>query len=81
MMVSIDQTKSLNQKHYLGDFEKFANTIHSHQKSFIQIQSVFALLLIHIKVFFQQIDDSIIVACEQTDQVTKQQHEAHVYHT
>lgn len=38
---------------YFSNFEEFANTIHSYQESFIQIQCIFALFLVHIEVFLQ----------------------------
>lgn len=46
---------------YLGHFQEFTDAIHSHQEPLIQIQCVFALFFIHVKVLFQQIDDAIVV--------------------
>lgn len=69
---------ALVDAHILGHFEKLAHLVHAHQETLVQIQCILALLFVHIEVFLQQIDDAVVVAGEQTDQVAEQQHEAHV---
>jgi len=47
---------------HLSNFQKLANAIHSRQELFVQIQSIAALLLVHVKVLLQQVDDGVVVA-------------------
>lgn len=56
---------------YFGNFQEFSNTVHSRQELFVQVQSITTLLLVHVKVFLKQVNDGIVVAGEQSDQVAK----------
>lgn len=51
-----------------------------HKKTyFVCVESVATLFLVHVKVLFENVDNSVVVASEQTDQITKEQDERTVY--
>ena len=63
---------------YLSYFQKFCNSVHPDEKLFIQVECIPCLFLSHIKIFLEEVDDAIIVAGKQADQISKEKHEAGV---
>ena len=71
----------LDLKCHLGHFQKLGNSVHPYEEFLVQIQGISGLLLLHLKVLLEKIDNSVIVASKQSYQVSEQQHEAGVDHS
>ena len=69
----------LDLKCHLGHFQKLGNSVHPDEEFLVQIQGISGLLLLHLKVLLEKIDNSVIVASEQSYQVSEEKHEAGVY--
>ena len=65
-------------KCHLSYFEKLGHPVHPYEELLIKIQGVSGLFFLHLKVFFEEIDNSVIIASEQSYQVSEEQHEAGV---
>lgn len=58
---------------YLGNFEELGNLVEAHEKAFVHVERLAALLFVHVEVFLQQIYNTVVVAGEQTDEIAEQQ--------
>lgn len=67
-----------SQKAHLSHLQKLPDTVHAGQELLVQVQSITALLLVHVEVLLEQVNDGIVVAGEQSNQVAKEKHEAHI---
>lgn len=47
-----------------GYLQKLSNPIHSDEELFIEVESVAAILLVHVEVFLQKVDDAVVVTRE-----------------
>lgn len=70
-LLSVYQKKLQLSATHLSHLQKLSNAIHARQEFLVQIQSIPALLLVHIEIFLQQVDDGIVVASEQSNQIAK----------
>ena len=71
----------LDLKCHLGHFQKLRYSVHPYEEFLVKIQGISGLLLLHLKVLLEKIDNSVIVASEQSYQVSEEQHEAGVDHS
>lgn len=46
--------------------KKLSDPIHSDKELLIEVESVATVLLVHVEVFLQQVDDTVVVAREQS---------------
>lgn len=51
---------------YVSYLQKLSDSIHSDEELLIEIESVARVLLVHIEVFLQQVDDAVVVTGEQS---------------
>ena len=63
---------------YLCNFQEFCHPVHSDEKLFIQVQGIPRLLLAHVKIFLEKIDNPIVVTSKEPDQISEEQHKAGV---
>ena len=55
------ETKAAAVIHHL---QKLGDSVDANEEFLVQLQSLFALLFVHIEILFQQVDDPVIVAGE-----------------
>ena len=72
---------ALDKKCHLGHFQKLGYSVHPNEEFLVQIQGISGLLLLHLKVLLEKIDNSVVVASKQSYQVSEQQHEAGIDHS
>ncbi len=65
----------LNSLIYLCHFEEVCNSVHPDEELLVDVQGFPGLLLVHVKVFLQEVDDPVVVAGEQSDEVFEQEDE------
>ena len=51
-----------------------------YQERLVEVECLAALFLVHVEVLLQQVDHPVVVAGEQTDQVSEEQDEGAVDH-
>ena len=70
-----------HMKCHLGHFQKLRYSVHPYEEFLVKIQGISGLLLLHLKVLLEKIDNSVVVASKQSYQVSEQEHKAGVDHS
>ena len=70
--------RTILNKCHLSNFQELRHSVHPDEELLIKVQGISGLLLLHLKVFLQEVDNSVVVAGEQSYQVSEEQHEAGV---
>ena len=70
--------RTILNKCHLSNFQELCHSVHPDEELLIKVQGISGLLLLHLKVFLQEVDNSVVVAGEQSYQVSEEQHEAGV---